>query len=61
MLTEVGLDSFTVDQVVAKAGIAKGIVYKYYKSKDEVFSEISVKSLRKLLEVFRAGVEEKSR
>jgi AcrR family transcriptional regulator len=59
VLTEVGLDSFTVDKVVTKAGIAKGTVYKYYKSKDEVFSEISVKALKKLLEVFKAGAEEK--
>ena len=40
VLLEVGIERFTVDQVIEKAGIAKGTVYNYYKNKDEMLAEL---------------------
>jgi AcrR family transcriptional regulator len=45
VLQEVGVNNFTIDQVVDYLGIAKGTVYKYFKSKDDVLAEVSVKAL----------------
>jgi|GEM_PF-688826 len=52
VLLEQGMENFTIDQVVAKANIAKGTVYKYYKSKDDLLLELSVKALNIMLEMF---------
>ena len=38
VLLEAGIDAFTIDQVIAKAGIAKGTVYNYYKNKDQILA-----------------------
>ncbi len=55
VLIEVGIERFTIDLVIEKAGIAKGTVYNYYKSKDEVLSDLSVKALTLLHEEFKKG------
>jgi AcrR family transcriptional regulator len=52
VLIEVGVDDFTIDQVADRANIAKGTVYKYFKSKDEILAAVSVKGLSLLLESF---------
>ncbi|MEL7001389.1 MAG: TetR/AcrR family transcriptional regulator [Bacteroidota bacterium] len=53
VLLEVGIDRFTVDQVIEKAGIAKGTVYNYYKNKDEMLAELGAKAIRLLYESFK--------
>lgn len=60
VLTSVGARDFTIDKVVAHLGVAKGTIYKYYKSKDDVLAEVSVKALNILLDYFKAAVEEES-
>ncbi|MEM6261130.1 MAG: TetR/AcrR family transcriptional regulator [Bacteroidota bacterium] len=45
VLLEVGIENFTVDQVIEKAGIAKGTVYNHYKNKDEMLGAIGVLAL----------------
>ena len=45
VLLEVGIDRFTVDQVIERAKIAKGTVYNYYKNKDEMLAELATKGL----------------
>ena len=45
VLLEVGIDRFTVDQVVSKAGIAKGTVYNYYKHKNQMLAQLGAKVL----------------
>ena len=45
VLLEVGIDRFTVDQVIEQAKIAKGTVYNYYKNKDEMLAELGTKGL----------------
>lgn len=58
VLLNVGIDRFTVDQVIEKAGIAKGTVYNYYKSKDEMLAELGGKALRILHETFTVATNE---
>ncbi|WP_297487091.1 TetR/AcrR family transcriptional regulator [Thermococcus sp.] len=36
-----GFDKTTVDEIVAKAGIAKGTFYLYFKSKDDLIKELA--------------------
>lgn len=58
VLINVGIDDFTIDQVAERANIAKGTVYKYFKSKDEILAEVSVKGLSLLLEAFKRQTAE---
>jgi len=45
VLLEVGIEKFTVDQVIERAQIAKGTVYNYYTNKDEMLAELGIKAL----------------
>jgi len=60
VLTNVGAHDFTIDKVVAHLGVAKGTIYKYYNSKDDVLAAMSVKALRILLDYFKAAVEKEN-
>ncbi len=53
VLQEVGVNDFTIDKVVEYLGIAKGTVYKYFESKDDVLAEVSAKALNQLLNYFK--------
>lgn len=53
VLKEVGVKDFTIDKVVEYLGIAKGTVYKYFSSKDDVLAEVSTKALHQLLNYFK--------
>ncbi len=53
VLLEVGVNDFTVDKVIEHLGIAKGTVYKYFESKDDLLAEVSTKALNQLLNYFR--------
>lgn len=53
VLQQVGVNDFTVDKVVEYLGIAKGTVYKYFQSKDDVLAEVSAKALNQLLNYFK--------
>jgi AcrR family transcriptional regulator len=48
-----GFDATTVDAVAAEAGIAKGTVYLYFKSKDELYIAALVRDVERLSEAFR--------
>lgn len=58
-MLEVGIERFTVDQVIEKAGIGKGTVYKYYRNKDQMLVDLVVKALELLLTGFQEVTEEK--
>jgi AcrR family transcriptional regulator len=60
ILKEVGAYNFTIDQVVARLDVAKGTIYKYYKSKDDILAEVSVKALSLLLAYFEKAVASKA-
>jgi len=53
ILQQVGVNDFTIDKVVEYLGIAKGTVYKYFSSKDDVLAEVSAKALNQLLNYFK--------
>ncbi len=57
VLIQVGTHDFTIDRVVARLGVAKGTIYKYYKSKDDILAEVSVKALNILLDHFKAAAD----
>ena len=57
VLLEVGIDRFTVDQVIDKAKIAKGTVYNYYKNKDEMLADLAIKALSLLHHHFKNNTE----
>jgi len=53
-----GYDGATMDEISASAGVAKGTVYYYFKSKDEVFKYIiteGVSLLRQQIEIINTG------
>lgn len=56
VLLKEGIDNFTIDQVISHAQIAKGTVYKYYKNRDHLFAEMSVKSVEMLFTSFKSAV-----
>ncbi|UEG51432.1 TetR/AcrR family transcriptional regulator [Mucilaginibacter daejeonensis] len=59
VLLNVGVHDFTIDKMVTYLDVAKGTIYKYYKSKDDVLAEVSVKALHVLLKYFtQAEVKE---
>ncbi|MEM7549525.1 MAG: TetR/AcrR family transcriptional regulator [Bacteroidota bacterium] len=60
VLLEVGIDRFTIDQVIEKAGIAKGTIYNYYKNKDEMLAELGAKAIKLLDNTFREAVAAKA-
>ena len=57
VLLEVGIDKFTVDQVIEKANIAKGTVYNYYKNKDEMLAELGTKALSLMHQHFKKNAD----
>ncbi|MEM1336706.1 MAG: TetR/AcrR family transcriptional regulator [Bacteroidota bacterium] len=61
ILTQVGVQVFTIDRVIEFLGIAKGTVYKYFDSKDDLLAEVSVKALSMLLNYFRLSQNESVR
>lgn len=52
VLLRTGVEGFTIDEVVKEAGIAKGTVYNYYKSKDELLADLCIKAVSLLRESF---------
>ncbi|WP_422106521.1 TetR/AcrR family transcriptional regulator [Winogradskyella sp.] len=53
VLQNVGVNDFTIDKVVDYLSIAKGTVYKYFQSKDDVLAEVATKALHQLLNYFK--------
>src|SRR5262245_18491468 len=43
-----GLAGTTVDGIAKRAGVAKGTVYLYYRSKDEILRQVLTRDLAKL-------------
>ncbi|TRX62679.1 TetR/AcrR family transcriptional regulator [Fulvivirga sp. M361] len=60
VLLEVGIERFTVDQVIGKAKIAKGTVYNYYHDKDGMLAELGYKALALLYQHFNTAIEQHS-
>ena len=57
LIGEQGLHATTVDQIVERAGVAKGTVYYHFKSKDELFQALLVEGLKRLADALRAEAD----
>ncbi len=60
VLLESGIERFTMDKVVAKAGIAKGTVYNYYKNRDEMLADLGMRSIALMHHYFREATSNKA-
>jgi AcrR family transcriptional regulator len=49
-----GLHATTIDQIVERAGVAKGTVYYHFRGKDELFQALLVEGLKQLADALRA-------
>lgn len=56
VLLKDGIQNFTIDQVIVHAQIAKGTVYKYYKTKDKLLAELAIKSVNMMFDHFKKSV-----
>ena len=45
-----GYDATNMDQIARECGLAKGHIYHYFRSKEEIFAEIRVDSVNRLIE-----------
>ncbi|NJE13628.1 TetR/AcrR family transcriptional regulator [Thermococcus sp. LS2] len=45
LFAEKGYDKTTVDEIVERAGVAKGTFYNYFKSKEELIKIVALQSL----------------
>ncbi len=51
-----GFDATNMDQIAGECGLAKGHIYHYFRSKEEIFTEIRVDAVRRLLDQLNAIV-----
>jgi len=59
---QAGFDATNMDQIARECGLAKGHIYHYFRSKEEIFTEIRVDAVNRLLEqlnaIVRAGEDD---
>jgi len=62
IFNEKGLENTTVDDIAKKAGIAKGSIYLYFKTRDEIFLEgikyaanTRIEKLKELLSLYKSA------
>lgn len=53
-----GFENTTVDKIAQICELAKGTIYLYFKSKDEIFYELLLKAIGYLLSINKEAVEE---
>jgi AcrR family transcriptional regulator len=51
-----GYDATNMDQIARECGLAKGHIYHYFRSKEEIFTEIRTDAVRRLIERLTAIV-----
>ena len=56
VLTAGGMENFTIDRVVEEAEIAKGTIYNYFRSRDELIAEMSLRTVALLHQKFAQAV-----
>src|ERR1700685_3695152 len=49
-----GFDATNMDQIAHACGLAKGHIYHYFRSKEEIFTEIRIDSVNRLIESITA-------
>lgn len=58
--SEKGFHSTTIDSIAERAGMAKGTVYTYFKTKEELFNALKDDKMTELLELARIEVAEET-
>lgn len=56
LMKEKGLSALNMDEVAAMSNLAKGTLYLYFKSKEEIFAALALKARILLLEAFQDAV-----
>ncbi len=54
LFTEKGFHAATIAEIAARAGVAKGLIYNYFRSKDDLLLAIVEEQQRKVMDVFRS-------
>ena len=49
-----GYDATNMDQIASECGLAKGHIYHYFRSKEEIFTEIRIDAVNRLIEKLTA-------
>src|SRR5437764_5021499 len=49
-----GYDATNMDQIARECGLAKGHIYHYFRSKEEIFTEIRIDAVNRLIERLNA-------
>ncbi|MEN0006655.1 MAG: TetR/AcrR family transcriptional regulator [Bacteroidota bacterium] len=57
VMMEGGLSKFSIAAVAREAKLAKGTLYLYFKNKEQMIAQLTLKSREALLQSFRASVE----
>ncbi len=53
-----GFENVTMDEIAKECELSKGTLYLYYKSKEELFYTLIIKSMEILIGLFREGINE---
>ena len=53
-----GFANTTIDEIAAKADVSKGAVYLHYRSKDDIYFNITEKALRTMRDMFRQAADQ---
>ena len=56
LISETSYNDITVDAIAKKAGIGKGSVYYYFKSKDEIIYAVVERSYRRAIRDFSESI-----
>ena len=51
-----GYDATNMDQIARECGLAKGHIYHYFRSKEEIFTEIRTDAVSRLIEKLKAKI-----
>jgi AcrR family transcriptional regulator len=60
IMQESGLQALNIDQVAARTQLAKGTIYLYFKSKEEILATLTLKARQLLLEAFEQVASQSS-
>lgn len=55
-----GLDGANVDAISLDAGYAKGTLYNYFRSKEELFAEVLTEACRRAIDIYSGGERDAS-
>lgn len=60
VFAEYGYRKTTIGDIVREAGVARATVYKYFGTKEEIFTAVLKREFREILEAVRGAIDEES-